>query len=71
MTETASDLTQTALSWHIRLRDGGDADWAAFADWLAEHPDHGAAYAEVEAMDLALEPACPTCASCAHACCRQ
>lgn len=59
MTETASDLTQTALSWHIRLRDGGDADWAAFADWLEEHPDHAAAYAQVEAMDLALEPALP------------
>ncbi|HZU65057.1 MAG TPA: FecR domain-containing protein [Novosphingobium sp.] len=63
MTETAADLIQTALSWHIRLRDGGDAasdaDWAAFADWLAAHPDHAGAYAEVEAMDHALDPALP------------
>ncbi len=63
MTETASDLTRTALSWHIRLRDGGgaasDADWDAFADWLAQHPSHAEAYAEIEAMDHALDPALP------------
>ncbi len=59
MTETASDLTQTALSWHIRLRDGSNADWDAFTDWLAEHPDHAEAYAEIEAMDHALDPALP------------
>lgn len=63
MTETASDLTSTALSWYIRLRDGGaagsDADWDAFADWLAQHPDHSEAYAEIEAMDHTLDPALP------------
>jgi transmembrane sensor len=57
MTETASDLTRSALAWHLRLRDGNDADWAAFADWLAQHPDHASAYDQVEAMDLALAPA--------------
>jgi transmembrane sensor len=56
MTETASDTLQTALSWHLRLRDGGDADWAAFTDWLADHPDHAAAYAEIEALDTTLNP---------------
>ncbi|WP_068085144.1 FecR family protein [Novosphingobium rosa] len=59
MTETASDLTETALRWHIRLRNGGDADWDAFADWLAQNPDHAEAYAEVEAMDHALDSALP------------
>lgn len=45
-----------ALEWHIRLRDGDDAAWDAFADWMAEDPSHADAYAMVEDTDLAIEP---------------
>lgn len=48
-----------AIEWQIRLRDGGDATWEAFADWLAEDESHARAYDEIEQMDLALEPLLP------------
>ena len=41
-----------AIAWHLRLRDGGDADWAAFSDWLAADPAHPRAYAAIEEADF-------------------
>jgi len=49
-----------AIEWHIRLRDGDDETWDAFADWLAEDPVHAEAYDLVERTDLAIEPLLPS-----------
>jgi transmembrane sensor len=49
-----------AIEWHIRLRDGDDASWDAFADWLAEDPAHADAYDLIERTDLAIEPLLPS-----------
>lgn len=49
-----------AIEWHVRLRDGDDATWDAFADWLAEDPAHAEAYDLVEQTDLAIEPLLPS-----------
>lgn len=43
-----------AIEWHVRLRDGDDATWAAFADWMAQDERHAQAYDAIEQMDLAL-----------------
>lgn len=48
-----------AVEWHIRLREGDDATWEAFAEWLAEDVRHAEAYDVVEAADLAIEPLLP------------
>jgi transmembrane sensor len=56
MTERLPDAVEDALNesaaiWHVRLSEGRDEDWAAFADWLAQDPRHGAAYDRIEALD--------------------
>jgi transmembrane sensor len=50
-------LLEEAALWHARLRDGGSAgvDNAGFARWLAADALHGAAYAEMERLWIALE----------------
>ena len=52
-----------AVEWHVRLAsDAADeADWLAFEAWLAEAPEHRAAYGEVETlwMDLDEAPSAP------------
>lgn len=53
------DMRAQAADWLVRLRHGGDRDWEAFADWLAEDPAHATAYDEVEQMDLAIETLLP------------
>jgi transmembrane sensor len=42
-----------------RLRDGDDATWDAFAEWLALDPRHGEAYEVIEQTDLAIGPLLP------------
>lgn len=54
--ETPDSIDARAIEWHIRLRDGDDAIWEGFAEWLAEDPRHTAAYDAIEQADLALEP---------------
>lgn len=49
-------IETAAILWHIRLRDGDDAAWAQFVEWLAADPRHAAAYDRIEAADLALDP---------------
>lgn len=49
-----------AIEWHIRLRDGDDADWEAFETWLGQDDAHPRAYREIEDMDLALDPLLPS-----------
>jgi transmembrane sensor len=48
-----------AIEWHIRLRDGDDATWDAFAAWLAADSRHAEAYERIEQLDLAIEPLLP------------
>jgi len=57
--ETPDSIETRAIEWHIRLRDGDDAIWEEFAEWLAEDPRHAAAYDVVEQADLAIEPLLP------------
>lgn len=57
MATEAQDMIQArAIEWHIRLRNGGDDVWEAFAVWLAEDPRHGEAYDAIERIDHAIEP---------------
>ncbi|MDK2760017.1 MAG: FecR domain-containing protein [Sphingopyxis sp.] len=57
--EPQESLRARAIKWHIRLRDGDDETWEAFAEWLAQDPRHAAAYDEVEATDHSLDPLLP------------
>lgn len=57
--ETLDSIDARAVEWHIRLRDGDDATWEGFAEWLAEDPRHAAAYDAIEQADLAIEPLLP------------
>lgn len=57
--ESPDSIETRAIEWHIRLRDGDDAIWEGFAEWLAEDPRHAAAYDVIEQADLALEPLLP------------
>jgi transmembrane sensor len=57
--ESPDSIEARAIEWHIRLRDGDDAIWEGFAEWLAEDPRHAAAYDAIEQADLAIEPLLP------------
>ena len=57
--ETQDSVRAQAITWHVRLRDGDDETWDAFAQWLAEDPSHAAAYDLIEDADLAIEPLLP------------
>jgi transmembrane sensor len=48
------DIQDEAIAWHIRLRDGGAADWDAFVGWLEADPARSAAYDAVALADAAL-----------------
>jgi transmembrane sensor len=56
---TGNNLQTRAIEWHVRLRHGDDATWAAFEDWLALDPRHREAYEVIEQTDLAIEPLLP------------
>lgn len=57
--ELTDSIHERAIEWHIRLHDGDDATWEAFAEWLAQDPRHASAYDVVEQADLAIEPLLP------------
>lgn len=57
--DSRDGIEARAIEWHIRLRDGGDAIWEGFAEWLEEDPRHAAAYDAIEQADLAIEPLLP------------
>lgn len=54
--EMHDPVIERAIEWHVRLRDGDDETWEAFADWIAEDPRHAEAYDRVEALDDRIEP---------------
>lgn len=56
-------LLTRAIEWHVRLRDGDDATWDAFAAWIEEDPRHAAAYDRIESLDQAIEPLLPALAA--------
>lgn len=58
-TDVQEKIRARAIAWHIALRDGGDAAWDIFADWLAEDPAHLRAYEEIEQADYAIGPLLP------------
>lgn len=54
------DREAEAISWVMRLRDGGRSeDWMAFTDWLEADPRNAAAYQEAELADQGLEALAP------------
>lgn len=57
--EADNGVHAQAIEWQIRLRQGDDATWDAFAEWLAEDERHAAAYDIVEQDDLALDDLLP------------
>lgn len=57
--EAEDHIRARAIEWHIRLRDGDDATWEAFGEWLAEDARHARAYDAVEAADQAIDPLLP------------
>jgi transmembrane sensor len=57
--DTESNLQTRAIEWHVRLRNGDDATWDAFADWLAQDPRHTGAYEAIEQIEFAIEPLLP------------
>jgi transmembrane sensor len=57
--ETPDPIDTQAIAWHICLRDGGDDDWARFAQWLEQDPRHAAAYDHIAAADHDLEALLP------------
>ena len=48
-------IDMRAADWIVRQRDPAFADWDAFADWLAEDPDHAAAYDVLASLDADLD----------------
>lgn len=57
--DTQAGVERRAIEWHLRLRDGDDAAWDAFAAWLADDPRHAEAYDRIERTDLAIETLLP------------
>src|SRR5258705_11710348 len=56
MTPDFATVRARAISWHIRLRDGGAEEWEEFAEWLALDPQHSIAYDEVALGDREIDP---------------
>lgn len=57
--DAAPSIRETAIQWHIRLRDGDDADWEKFGEWLALDPRHADVYDDIESLDDDLDPLLP------------
>ena len=54
------DIQAEAIAWHIRLRDGGAADWDAFVRWLEADPARSAAYDAVALADAGADAGAPS-----------
>ena len=50
-------IDDTAICWHVRLRDADMSSWEAFEAWLAEDPRHLAVYRSVSALDADIDQA--------------
>lgn len=54
MAHQDQDRLTEAISWRLRLRDGGPEDWEAFVRWLEEDPERSIAYDAVADADRAV-----------------
>lgn len=54
--EMQDPIIERAIAWHVRLRDGDDEAWEAFAEWVAADPRHAEAYERIEALDDRIAP---------------
>lgn len=54
--EMQDPIIERAIAWHVRLRDGDDEVWEAFAEWVAADPRHAEAYERIEALDDRIAP---------------
>jgi transmembrane sensor len=56
-TDLSPSVLEQASAWAVRLSDAAatEADWLALEDWLAQSPDHAAAYTEAEGLLAALD----------------
>ena len=53
MASEAASIVDTAIDWHLRQAEMGDADWRAFVAWLEADPAHADAFDSV-ALDMAV-----------------
>lgn len=44
-------IEDSAIHWHVRLRDANVSEWEAFEAWLSESPEHLVAYTSVSVLD--------------------
>ena len=51
MAERMEDISEVAIEWLIRLRDGSAEDWERFVEWLEADPMHSHAFDESIAAD--------------------
>lgn len=59
---TDATVRDRAVAWHVRLASDAaeDGDWLAFEAWLAESPEHLAAYEAVETVWADLDEVIPS-----------
>jgi transmembrane sensor len=51
MAERTEDISEIAIEWLIKLRDGTGEDWERFVEWLEADPAHSQAFDEAMAAD--------------------
>lgn len=56
-TDLSPSVLEQASAWALRLSDvaATEADWLALEEWLAQSPDHAAAFTEAEGLLAALD----------------
>lgn len=56
-TDLSPSVLEQASAWAVRLSDAAatETDWLALEDWLAQSPEHAAAYTEAEGLLAALD----------------
>lgn len=55
MDDSERQIRDEATRWHLRLRDGGPADWEAFVRWLEPAAARSQAYDEIALIDRDLD----------------
>ncbi|HEX7857236.1 MAG TPA: FecR domain-containing protein [Sphingobium sp.] len=60
MTDTAPDVWDSAVAWHIAMPTMTESHWHAFTEWLEADPAHASAYDAVALADARLAEAKPS-----------